>query len=162
MSSRLCVIVGVAALVLLERGGPPRDAAASSLVEISEPKHNSTGPNESIRAKGTYAAKVTDDVWVLVWPADTPDTGYPQSDNAREGQPASKRDGEWHVRCGLLGPPQNFDIAVYTASKGASAELGKLFREWTTEKHYPGLKQADLPKGLTEQHRITFTKTKRK
>jgi hypothetical protein len=101
---------------------------------------------------------MTDDIWVLVWPEKAPKRFWQQSDDATQGLPAAKQDGKWSVQCSLGGPPQKYEIVVYTANQAASGMLSTTLKRWAESNRYPGLTK--LPDGLTEQDRITIRKTR--
>lgn len=108
--------------------------------------------------EGTYGADVDEDIWVIVWPAEAPDRGWPQSDNAAAGAPATKSTGTWRVTSSFGGIPQNYDIAVYTATSAASNYLGGLLKQWYRMDNYPGMLRSALPNGLAEEQRIRVYK----
>lgn len=132
--------------------------AQSGLVTISIPKSGGTVDEDTVEVGGTYSPKIAEDIWVLVWPEKAPKKFWQQSDEADKGRPATKQDGKWSVQCTLGGPPQQYDIAVYTANRAASAELSQTLKKWAEAGRYPGLTK--LPDGLTEQARISIRRTK--
>lgn len=132
--------------------------AQSNLVTISTPRAESTVDEDTVEVSGTYSPKMAEDIWVLVWPEKAPKRFWPQSDEADKGRPATKQEGKWSVQCTLGGPPQRYDIAVYTANQAASAELSQTLKKWADAGKYPGLTK--LPVGLTEQARVTIRRTK--
>ena len=88
-------------------------------VKITKPKDKVfVGDSETVT--GTYTEEIKDDIWVALWPELVPDRCYPQSDDPAAGAPASKRKGKWSVICHFGGPPQSFEIVVYTATPFAS------------------------------------------
>jgi hypothetical protein len=152
---RRMVLWGTLAVVAL---GGWNAVAQSGLVTILTPKPGSTVDEDTVEVGGTYSPKVAENIWVLVWPAKAPKRFWQQSDEADKGRPATKQDGKWSVQCSLGGPPQQYDIAVYTANRVASAELSQTLKKWAESGRFPGLTK--LPEGLTEQARITIRRTK--
>ncbi|NOQ27784.1 MAG: hypothetical protein GQ564_20670 [Bacteroidales bacterium] len=125
---------------------------------ITIPQDN--GVVESIIVvKGNYK-KIDEDLWLIIWPEKGGNKGWPQSDDALNGRPVNKSNGRWSVSCCLGGPPQSYDIALYSASKKASEVLGTTMKDWVKSNDYPGLYINNLPKGLKELDRITVRKIK--
>lgn len=129
-------------------------------VFITYPSNGASVP-DSIQVLGTY----TDDfegsewsIWVILWPEDSPGIGWPQSDNAVEGTPAVKNNGSWSVTCWFTGPPQSYDIAVYTGTAEASRVLVTLLIDSYRRDEYSGILEINLPAGLVERDRITISK----
>jgi len=54
------------------------------------PKHESTVNKGTVQVGGTYSPKTAEDIWVLLLPEQAPETFYPQSNDARQGLPATK------------------------------------------------------------------------
>ena len=135
----------------------PADKPASSFA-IKSPADKAVVLDQAL-VTGTVDATVKEDIWVVVWPKLAPGKGWPQSPNAAEGAPAV-RDTEknaWSVPVAFGGPAQSYEIAVYTATKAASAQIGKALKQWAKADKYPGLTSAQLGK-LTERSRITVSK----
>ena len=125
---------------------------------ISTPANNALVKDNGL-ASGTFESSITDDIWVFVWPAQAPGKGWPQSPNAADGAPAAldKQRSQWATPVGFGGPPQSYEIAVYTATKATSARIGKLLKKWAKTNNYPGMTLNQLD-GLEERHRITVRK----
>jgi hypothetical protein len=129
-------------------------------VRIVQPIDGDSVPSGNVtpfKVKGTYSEKIKDDIWVIVWP-DKSLRGWPQSDDAGGGVPAVKKNGKWSVTCYFGGPPQSYEITVYTATRSASNFLGAKIKEWYKQNDYLGLLVDQIPEGLTEKHRIQITK----
>ena len=107
---------------------------------------------------GTYNMSITDDIWVFIWPEQASRRGWPQSDDSEQGLPCEKQNGKWIVHCGYGGPPQSYDIVVYTASTAASNFISMTLQRWVKQKDYPGILQTRLPQGLKERMKVTVRK----
>ena len=139
---------------------PTKATTPTSPVMITKPANNALVTNDGL-ASGTFDSSIKDDIWVFVCPAKAPDKCWPQSPDASKGAPAvmNRQKSEWSTPVGFGGPPQSYEIAVYTASKSASAQIGKLLQRWATKNDYQGLKLDKLAKlALVERHRITVRK----
>lgn len=149
-------VVGWALAVLVSVSWSGYATAQSGVVRISDPKPGAVVREDAVDVSGTYSPKMAEDIWVLVWPAKAPRKFWPQSNDGTKGEAATKQDGKWTVQCALGGPPQKYEIAVYTANHAASKVLSDTLKSWTERDRYPGLTR--LPEGLTEQARITIEK----
>jgi hypothetical protein len=151
-------LVAVALVAWPALGQQPGGAAsAANRVTLEAPKTGAVVSGSEVTVSGRYTADVKDDIWVIVWPEKAPGKGWPQTLDAARGVPAAKEPGgQWLVGCTLGGPPQSYEIRVYTATRQASARLAKLLEQWARKKDYPGLLTPDLPPGLTERARITI------
>lgn len=127
-----------------------------ALARINSPADGSSTTATVITAAGTFAPGLNDDIWLFVWPELSPDRGWPQSPNASAGLPAARNTArlEWSSPASLGGPPQAYDLAVYTASRAASNTLRDLLMEGARTGNHLGLTTAELPGGLAEQERI--------
>lgn len=128
-------------------------------VTIIQPRNNSS-ISEETEVIGTYSDEISEDIWVIVWPEKAHGKGWPQSNNAAEGIPALKNNGRWLVNCFFGGPPQRYDIAIYTSTHSASLFLGDKLKEWYKNNDYRGI--SNLPDDLLEQRRIQVFKSQRK
>lgn len=138
----------------LDPTGQPRPVGT---VRITDPSSGAT-VSTLLPVRGTYSADVADDIWLFVWPAEAPGRGWPQTDNPTVGRPAVKVNGAWSVPASLGGPPQRYDIVVYTATPSASGLLRETLIGWSRTGDFTGIVVAALPQGLNERHRITVTK----
>ena len=143
----------------------PQDVISASVneptISILQPSDGDSvpsGEDSKVEVTGTYSQDIKDDIWVIIWPEKASGSGWPQSDDAKSGAPAIKKDGRWSVTCYFGGSPQDFEITVYTATKSASAFLRDKIIEWYKSGNYPGISATSLPKGLTESNRIKVTK----
>jgi len=129
-----------------------------SSVTITNPANNALVAKAAL-ATGTFDSSIAGDIWVFVWPELAPGKGWPQTPNAADGAPAvlNKQTSIWSTPVGFGGPPQSYEIAVYTASKPASARIGRLLKNWAKRGDYPGMTLNQLD-GLVERHRITVRK----
>jgi hypothetical protein len=131
-------------------------ATVGAAVRITVPADGAV-TSANFTARGTYTQGLAENIWVLVWPAEAPGRGWPQSPNAAAGAPAVKVSAtEWSVPVTLGGPPQSYVLRAYTADANASSRLGAILADWVRRNDYPGLIEAELPAGLVEQHRITI------
>ncbi len=129
-------------------------------VVITQPKDGASVPASTVAA-GTYTKEVKDDIWVFVCPEKAPGKCWPQSDDAASEAPAwKKKDGTWAVTCYFGGPPQSYEIVVYTTTPSASKIIGDLMKEWYKNNDYPGIHAMKLPDGLNEISRIEVKKKK--
>lgn len=128
------------------------------IVLIAQPRNADPISGGGEEVSGTYSDQINEDIWVIVWPEKAPGRGWPQSNDAAGGAPAQKKDGRWSVYCYFGGPPQNYDIAVYTATRSASQVLGDKLKEWYGNNDYKGILSANLPDGLIEKYRVQVSK----
>lgn len=129
-----------------------------TIVQPSDGNSVPSGEDSKMEVTGTYSQDSKDDIWVIIWPEKAGGSGWPQSDDAKTGAPAIKKDGRWSVTCYFGGSSQDYEIAVYTATKSASAFLRDKIIEWYKNGNYPGISATSLPKGLTERQRIKVKK----
>ena len=136
----------------------PSEARPLSPIVITTPANNALVRGDAV-VSGTLDPTITDDIWVFVLPAQAPTKGWPQSPDAAEGAPAAlnKQRNQWSTPVGFGGPPQSYEIAVYTATKATSARIGKLLKKWAKTNNYPGMTLNQLD-GLEERARITVRK----
>lgn len=142
----------------LVSGPPLTPTPPSEAVKITDPR-DGVSVSSPMEVSGTYPEDTEDDIWVIVWPENAPRRGYPQSDAADQGLPAFKENGKWFVMSHFGGPPQNYEIAVYTATPSASKFIGDTLKKWVKNNDYPGIHVMDLPEGLVERDRITVSKS---
>jgi len=124
---------------------------------ITQPHNRDSVPGE-IEVSGTYSEEIKGDIWLIVWPEKARGKGWPQSDDAESGAPALKKNGRWSVYCYFGGPPQRYEIVVYTSTHSASLFLGSKLREWYKNNDYKGISAVNLPNGLFERQRILVVK----
>ena len=136
---------------------PTGQSTPLGVVRITDPS-NGASVTADLTIRGTYSAEVVDDIWAFVWPAEAPGRGWPQTDDASVGRPGIKVNGAWSTRAGLGGPPQRYDLVVYTATPSASGFLRETLIAWSRTGDFQGIVVAGLPQGLVERHRITVTK----
>jgi hypothetical protein len=134
-------------------------AAQTENIVITRPQ-NGADVEQGIEVTGTYPADSNSDIWLFVWPQKAPGLGWPQSEHPETGAPAEKRNGKWFVTAWLGGPPQQYELAVYTATKTASAFIKKRLREENRKQSFNGILERDLPDGLVERNRIRVKKIK--
>ncbi len=139
---------------------PPASSSipAGAAIAVTQPADNDMVAGEC-DVSGSYDPSLADDIWVIVWPEKAPGRGWPQTDDAAQPLPCAKRDGRWTVHCIFGGPPQNYRIAVYTASPAASDFISANLRKWYKKNDYMGISRANLPQGLKEQKSIKVRKT---
>lgn len=128
-------------------------------ITIIQPRNN-TAVSESEEIIGTYSDGIKGDIWIIVWPEKAPGKGWPQSNDAAEGISALKDNGRWLVNCFFGGPPQRYDIAIYTSTHSASLFLKDKLKKWYKYNDYKGI--STLPSGLLERERIQVFKPQRK
>ena len=131
------------------------------LAIITEPGAGFASATPNLVVRGSYAAGTNDNIWVLVFPDQANGLAYPQSPNAAAGLPATKDPTRltWSVPISLGGPPQTYDIRVFTTDAFASNALSQTLIRWVAQNFFPGLSPAELPpSGLFEQHKITISK----
>lgn len=157
------VIVSVVGILLMLTGivrthnPSPLSAAQTENILIARPQ-NGADVEQGVDVSGTYSADSNSDIWLFVWPQNAPGLGWPQSERPESGAPAEKKNGKWFVKAWLGGPPQQYELAVYTATKAASAFLKNRLREDYRKKSFNGISERDLPDGLVEKSRIQVTK----
>jgi SAM-dependent methyltransferase len=135
-----------------------RDENTQKLVTITNPK-NSSVVGDDVTLLGRYAATISDDIWVIIWPEKTLGLGWPQYGDPLLGTSVNKKDGLWSVNAHFGDPPQNYEIAVYTSSQTASSFLQQQYKQESNQgKEYPGIFLTKLPDGLIEQDRIIVKK----
>jgi len=135
---------------------PPLQGTANfpGEVEILTPLNCTTGiPAESqVSATGTYSGKPDNaTLWALVHAPCF--LYYPQSSNARAGEPPDQEGGNWNVDVYLGekgGGPEWFDIVVVLADEDTSAFLSDWLKEGYRKGRYPG-----IPAALLESMTIT-------
>lgn len=137
---------------------PLTPTPSSEVIKITDPRDGAS-VSSPIEVSGTSLEDLEDDIWVIVWPENAPRRGYPQSDAAEKGLPAFKENGKWFVIGHFGGPPQSYEIAVYTATPSASKFIGDTLKKWVENNDYPGIYVMELPKGLVERDRITVSKS---
>jgi hypothetical protein len=130
------------------------------LLAMTSPGEGSTVSEVNIVARGTFAQGLDEAIWLLVWPEQVPDLGYPQSPNAAAGLPANTNTArlEWSVPVTLGGPPQAYDLAVYTASDSANRRLKETLMTWARTNNFAGIPFRELPEGLNEEQRIRIVR----
>lgn len=128
-----------------------------STLIISEPKSGST-VTSSKKVSGRYSQDISDDIWIFVWPELSPGRGWPQTDNAASGLPASKKNGEWSIVCNFGGPSQSYDVVAYTAAAPVSELLSNKLKLWSRNNAFVGISLQEMPKDLVEKARITVQK----
>ena len=136
---------------------PAKTKAEDLNVRIVEPLDGGEVPGAA-RVSGTCDESVQDDIWVFVWPEKAPGRGWPQSDDGAAGRSALKKGGEWSTLCHFGGPPQSYEIAVYTADAKATAFIAEKLVKWTETGRHEGIMDVYLPAGLVERHRVRVTK----
>jgi hypothetical protein len=155
-------IIGIALLILgifplspssIDDGKPPYKCKNCIVI----PPNKGIVSNATI-VRGNYS-DINNDLWVVVWPEQGGNTGWPQSNDALNGKPATKSNGQWSVTCTFGGPLQSYEIVLYSASQNASEVLSTTMREWANANNYPGINISMLPEGLEELDRITVRKT---
>jgi hypothetical protein len=153
---RTITIVAVlfAAVLVSAAGAAAPQASPRPPVTITKPADNADVESGGL-ASGTFDASIKDDIWVFIWPGQAPGRGWPQTPNAADGAPAvvNKQKREWNTPVTFGGPPQSYEVAVYTASKAASARISKLLKQWAKANDYPGMTLNQLD-GLVEHQRI--------
>ncbi len=125
---------------------------------ISEPADGQVVNGSQVMVRGQYAAGLTEDVWVFVWPSLAPGRGWPQVTDST-GRPAMKENERWWVQAGLGGPPQEYDIVAYTTSAAASSAIRDTFLAWARADDYPGMLRESLPVGLREEARVRISRS---
>ncbi len=138
----------------------PQNEPVQPGIQITEPADKATIEQAMVSVSGTCPEDLLQDIWVIVWPEQALGKCWPQSEQPQIGQPAVKNNGRWSVVCGLGGPNQKYEIAVYTATPNASAFIGKKLREWSSNGEFKGLSVTELPPPteLKEFQRIHITK----
>jgi len=141
---------------------PTRDQLlAQAPVRITDPQNSAVLLTPDILVRGTFApSTLTDDIWLIVWPAEAGGKGYHQSPNAAVGEPCvvDRQNQRWSVPTGLGGPPQAYEISVHTADAAASRAMRDFLIEWARTGIFVGLSREQLPVGLVERHRIAITR----
>jgi hypothetical protein len=130
------------------------------IATITDPGDGAVVTAGDIVVLGRYASDLNDNIWVLVWPELAPGLGYPQSPDAARGLPSTKDPQRltWSVPVTLGGPPQTYDIRVYTADTAASNALGAILARQVATSTFAGLRRDELPLELHEQQKITIRK----
>ena len=141
--------------------GPPAPSvsatpAAAVSVTIARPTDASTIDTQDVVLTGTYSpSTLGENIWALVRPEKAQGLAWPQSENPGAGAPARKDNSQWSVRATLGGPPQHYDIEVYTADSAASSALSSVLMQWARTGVFAGLTATELPPGLTSRARVT-------
>ena len=160
------LLLSVTALAAVACGGSdpaptPIPLAPAIVVRITDPTEGAVVGLTTIQVTGTYApADFTDDVWLFVFPALAPGRGWHQSGNAPAGLPAERLHAQqhWTVPASLGGPPQSYDLAVFTApaNSATTAALRQYLTDWSRTGDFIGLTQSqiDALSGLVERHRV--------
>ena len=139
---------------------PSTNKYFQKLVTITNPK-DSSEVGDDVTLLGRYSETILDDIWVIIWPEKTSGVGWPQYGNPQLGTPVNKNRGHWSVNAHFGDPPQNFEIAIYTATQAASSFLQQQFtQEGSQGKVYQGIRLTELPDGLVERGRINVIKHK--
>ena len=156
---KLLVLAGFLAILAIgcDDNGPPPEPEPPKDVMTTQPGDGATVPGV-LKVEGIYIEDINDDIWVFIWPDLAPDIGWPQSDSAESGAAALKESGRWSVTCYFGGPPQDYEIAVYTASASASAVIANKLKEWYRNNNYPGIAKAELPAELDKRDSIRVKK----
>lgn len=157
-------IIGPQKVVPSQQIGSPENSGRRTSnqpinLTIVQPRNGNFVPGE-MNVYGTYSKEITDNVWVFIWPERARGRGWPQSDDPQSGAPALKKNGKWSVYCYFGGPPQRYEIAVYTATPAASFFISTKLKEWYKSGDYKGISVVNLPDGLLERQRIQVTKQK--
>jgi hypothetical protein len=104
-----------------------------------------------ILSAGVYPQGHEKDIWVVLKPSD--EKYYPQSDHTNTSY---KRDGEWQVVTRFGGDlKEKYELIVYETDASASQFFSTTIEDWKAQESYPGLEDADMPRGATEVDRIT-------
>lgn len=89
--------------------------------------------------------------WVLLRPADG--KYYPQSDHIGT---TYIRNGEWQVITRFGGRKgEIFELNVYETDSSASSYFSTTIEDWKESLSYPGLTDAEIPKGASLVERIS-------
>lgn len=165
----ILVVVGAMGVVASGCGKKPPTAPTIDEVPqpggtITEPPNGRTIESASVTASGTYGpAGSTASLWLLVWPDLAPGVGFPQSASASAGEPASKNPAAtpptWTTVATFGGPPQGYELVLYSATPEASNVLANAVRTGTgglARVPTPGL--ITLPSGLTQLHSVRVTR----
>ena len=104
-----------------------------------------------ILTQGTCPESYNKDIWVLLRPADG--KYYPQSDYTST---AYMREGVWQVITRFGGRRgEIFELNVFEADSTASDFFSATIQGWKDELSYPGLSDAEIPKGASLVERIS-------
>ncbi len=104
-----------------------------------------------ILSTGVYPEGHEKDIWVVLKPSD--EKYYPQSDHTNTSY---KRDGEWQVVTRFGGDlKEKYELIVYETDASASQFFSTTIENWKAQEAYPGLEDADMPRGATEVDRIS-------
>ena len=118
----VCLIAGVVlAGCKSTPTAPDPGQVPTASATITDPPAGRSIDTAAITVSGVYSPPgqgLTDHIWILVWPDLAPGVGFPQSSNAGIGEPAVKDavNSRWSVIATFGGPPQGYDITVYTAT----------------------------------------------
>ncbi|MCA0153053.1 hypothetical protein [Winogradskyella vincentii] len=102
---------------------------------------------------GVYPENHTNDIWVLLKPAD--DKYYPQSDFTNTSY---KLNGEWQVVTRFGGDAgEKYDLIVVETDSIASKFFGDTISKWKEADDYVGLQVSEIPETAVELERISVT-----
>lgn len=142
---------------------PPIRITRKPLLTFSDPDSDRTiaAATTMMTIRGKFAQGVNEDIWLIIFAEQAPGIAYPQSPNPPAGLPAAKDAGrfEWTVPVVFGGPPQSYELRVYTANRSASDLLSANLRASAVSGNY-GLPESTLPvaAGLSLQSKITITR----
>ncbi|MHC4309628.1 MAG: class I SAM-dependent methyltransferase [Planctomycetota bacterium] len=125
------------------------------LLTINKPEEGAIVGTQMI-VSGTYSKNLSKDIWVIIWPENAPGLGWPQFGDPVKMTSAKKSNGNWSAICNFGGPPQGYEILVYT-----SHIAGSLLLQQRCQKYGGSIPKKDLPDGFVKQVGRTVTRIRR-
>jgi hypothetical protein len=127
---------------------------------IDTPSDGSVVHDDFVRVTGHVEPSVSGDLWVVLYPERAPGRGWVQSSDVSRGAPAVRVGDRFRVGAFLGGPPQSYDVVLYSASPEASHVFAGYLQEAAAKDRHVGLSTVDMPKGLVELSRVTITSSR--
>ena len=130
--------------------------ASDRKTAIDEPVNGSVIDDDFVQVSGRLDPSVKGDPWVLVYPHRAPGRGWPQSGDASRGVSAVRHGDQFQVGAFLGGPPQMYDIVVYSTTSEASRLFSAYLQQASLSGKHTGISSVDMPSGLQELARVTI------